>query len=51
MDFVKSEADANLYHLVVGGEVLIFVLYVNDLFFKYSLGFIEDWKRDPIEEF
>eukprot|EP00253_Pinus_taeda_P001431 PITA_01431 len=33
MGFMKSEADANLYYLMVGGEVLILDLYVDDLFF------------------
>ena len=46
MGFVKSEADANLYYLVVGGEVFILVLYVNNLFLTGSLGLIEDCKRD-----
>ena len=51
MGFVKSEADANLYYLVVGGEVLILVLYVDDPFLTSSLGLIEDCKRDLVEEF
>ena len=29
--FTKSEADANLYHIVVDGKLLIFVIYVDDL--------------------
>ena len=28
----KSEADSNLYYILVGGEPLILVLYVDDLF-------------------
>jgi hypothetical protein len=51
MGFVKSEADANLYYLVVGGEVLILVLYVDDLFLTGSLGLIEECKRDLAAEF
>ncbi|KAH9292825.1 hypothetical protein KI387_042000, partial [Taxus chinensis] len=51
MGFVKSEADANLYYLVVGGEALILVLYVDDLFLTGALGLIEDCKRDLAEEF
>ena len=39
---MKSEADTNLYYLVVGGEVLIFVLCVEDLFLIASLRLIED---------
>jgi hypothetical protein len=31
MGFTKSEADPNLYFLLVGFEVLILVLYVDDL--------------------
>ena len=46
MGFVKSEADANLYYLVVGCEILILVLYVDELFLTSPLGFIEDYKRD-----
>ncbi|GLJ52115.1 hypothetical protein SUGI_1108460 [Cryptomeria japonica] len=51
MGFVKSEADANLYYLVVGGEILILVLYVDDLFLTGSLGLIEECKRDLATEF
>ena len=51
MGFVKSEADANLYYLVVGGEVLIRVLYVDDLFLTGALGPIEYCKRDLAKEF
>ena len=31
LGFTKSEADANLYHIIVEGKPLIIVLYVNDL--------------------
>eukprot|EP00253_Pinus_taeda_P011113 PITA_11113 len=31
LGFTKSEADANLYHIIVEGNLLIIVLYVNDL--------------------
>ena len=51
MGFVKSEADANLYYLVVVGEILILVLYVDDLFLTGSLGLIVDCKRNLVEEF
>ena len=51
MGFVKSEADANLYYLMVGGEILILVLYVDDLFLIGSLGLIVDCKRNLAEEF
>lgn len=48
---MKSEADANLNYLVVGGEVLILVLYMDDLFLTDSLGFIKECKRDLAIEF
>ena len=31
LGFTKSEADENLYHIVVQGKLLIIVLYVDDL--------------------
>lgn len=31
MGFTKSEADANLYHILVEGKLFIIVLYVDDL--------------------
>ena len=31
LGFTKSEADANLYQIVVEGKLLIIVLYVDDL--------------------
>ena len=31
LGFTKSEADANLYQIVVEGKILIIVLYVDDL--------------------
>ena len=31
LGFTKSEANANLYHIVVEGKLLIIVLYVNEL--------------------
>jgi len=31
LGFTKSEADANLYHIMVKGKPLIIVLYVDDL--------------------
>ena len=32
LSFTKSEADSNLYYVFVEGELLILVLYVDDLF-------------------
>ena len=51
MGFVKSEVDANLYYLVVGAEILILVLYVDNMFLTSSLRFIVDCKRNLAEEF
>ena len=31
VDFTKSEADANLYQIVVDGKLLIIILYVDDI--------------------
>ena len=31
LGFTKSEANANLYHIIVEGKILIIVLYVDDL--------------------
>jgi len=31
LGFTKSEADANLYHILVEGKCLIIVLYVDEL--------------------
>jgi hypothetical protein len=36
MGFTKCEVDSNLYYIIVGGELLILVLYVDDLFLKCS---------------
>jgi len=31
LGFIKSEADVNLYHIMVKGKLLIIVIYVDDL--------------------
>jgi len=31
LDFMKSELDPNLYHIVVDGKLLMIILYVDDL--------------------
>eukprot|EP00253_Pinus_taeda_P014262 PITA_14262 len=49
--FIKSGVDPNLYYLVVEGEPLILVLYVDDLFLTSSSGLIEDCKENPATEF
>ena len=51
MGYVRSEADANLYYLMVGAEFIILVLYVDDLFLIGLLRLIMDCKRNLAEEF
>ena len=46
MGFVKSDADPNLYYLVVENEPLILVLYVDDLFLIGSSRLIKDCKKN-----
>lgn len=48
---MRSEADENLYYFVLKGEVIILVLYVDDLFIIGLLGLIEECKRDLETEF
>ena len=43
---MKSEADSNLYYLMPGGESLILVLYVDDLFFIGNKNLIVGYKRE-----
>eukprot|EP00253_Pinus_taeda_P028944 PITA_28944 len=45
LGFIKSDADPNLYYLMVENEPLILVLYVDDLFFT------EDCKRNLATKF
>eukprot|EP00253_Pinus_taeda_P001616 PITA_01616 len=49
--FVKSDADPNLYYLVVESEPLILVFYVNDLFLTGSSRLIEDYKKNLATKF
>jgi hypothetical protein len=51
MGFTKSEADSNLYYIIVGGEPLILVLYVDDLFLTGSEKLIAECKRDLALEY
>jgi hypothetical protein len=51
MGFEKSEADPNLYYILVGEDPLILVLYVDDLFLTGSEKLIEGCKRDLASEF
>ena len=47
---MKSEVDVDLSYLVVRGEVLILILYVDDSFLTGSLGLPEVCKRDFAEK-
>eukprot|EP00253_Pinus_taeda_P031781 PITA_31781 len=51
MGFVKSDADPNLYYLVVENEPLILVLYVDDLSLTGSSRLIGDCKKNLATEF
>eukprot|EP00253_Pinus_taeda_P019797 PITA_19797 len=51
MEFVKSDADPNLYYLVVENEPLVLVLYVDDLFPTCSSRLIKDCKENLAIEF
>jgi len=51
MGFVKSDADPNLYDLVIENESLILVLYVDDLFLTGSSRLIEDYKKNLTTKF
>eukprot|EP00253_Pinus_taeda_P004168 PITA_04168 len=49
--FMKSEADANLYHIVVEGKMLIIVIYVDDLILTSDENLIKSLKEDLAKEF
>ena len=51
MDFQKSDADPNLYYIVVGEDPLILVLYVDDLFITGAERLIQGCKQDLASEF
>ena len=51
LGFTKSEADANLYHIVVEGKLLIIVLYVDDLILTDDDPLIKYFKEDLAREF
>jgi hypothetical protein len=51
LGFNKSVADPNLYYNIVGGECLILVLYVDDLFLTGSESLIVECKRALDSEF
>ena len=45
LGFTKSEADANLYHIVMEGKLLIIMLYVDDLIMIGDDQLIKSCKR------
>eukprot|EP00253_Pinus_taeda_P030260 PITA_30260 len=51
LGFTKSEADSNLYFIVVGEEPLIQVLHVDDLIITGAKRLIKGCKRDLASEF
>ena len=51
LGFTKSEADANLYHIVVEGKLLIIVLYVNDLILTGDQQLVKSYKEDIARDF
>ena len=51
LGFTKSEADPNLYFIVVDGEPLILILYVDDLFLTGSERLIRESKQNLACEF
>eukprot|EP00253_Pinus_taeda_P029564 PITA_29564 len=51
LGFTKSEVDANLYHIMVKGKLLIFILYVDDLILTSDDQLIMSCKEDLAREF
>ena len=51
LGFTKSEADANLYQIVVEGKLLIIILYVDDLILTGDEQLIHSCKEDFAKEF
>ena len=51
LGFTKSKADPNLYYIVVGGVLLILLLYVDDLFITGGEHLIYAYKKDLASEF
>ena len=49
--FQKSEADPNLYYIMVGGVPLILLLYVDDLFITGGEHLIDACKKDLASQF
>ena len=51
LGFTKSEADPNLYQIVVEGKFLIIVIYVEDLILTRDELFIHSCKADLAKHF
>eukprot|EP00253_Pinus_taeda_P004513 PITA_04513 len=51
LGLMKSEADVNLYHIVVEGKLLIIVLYVDDIILIGDEKLIKSFKEDLAREF
>eukprot|EP00253_Pinus_taeda_P033753 PITA_33753 len=51
LGFTKSEADANLYHIVVESKLLIIVLYVDDLILTCDKKLVKSCKKDLARTF
>eukprot|EP00253_Pinus_taeda_P014477 PITA_14477 len=51
LGFTKSEGDANLYHIMVKGKLLIIVLYADDIILTGDDQFIVSCKEDLAREF
>ena len=51
LGFTKSEADANLYQILVESKILIIFLYVNDLILTGDEQLIHSCKVDLAREF
>ena len=51
LGFTKSKADSNLYYKVEGGNPMMLLLYVDDMFVTVMDGLIADTKRKIATEF
>jgi hypothetical protein len=51
MGFEKSEVDPNLYYIIQGEDILILILYVDDLFITGAELLIVDCKLGLTSEF
>jgi hypothetical protein len=51
MGFMRSEANSNLYYILVGEDPLILILYVDNIFLIGSENLIKGCKKDLSSEF